>query len=221
MSITERNGPGALQQRWRGDENRQTTETPTSLLVSEVQTILSEDEHDEDLCIVVRESWRRSRDDAMEAEMSKHPTSPMKAFGITPHQSRILLVLRALEETHGQRWWSRNAIGHVLNDYYRAVNVASMAALKKRTLVCTERSTWTEELDKSVRCRCAWHEWGLTAMGRTIAIAQPVKWSKELLERIHTPYPSGNEHFRCDEDDAVRQCRERWAELDRDDDDDL
>ncbi len=124
-----------------------------------------------------------------------------QTLGLTRHQRTILGALRALTEAHGNRWWSRDAIGQIVcaGGFHQTIQTRSMIVLKQLGLVQTEDSAWPDEIRNMVRCTCACHEWGLTEAGETRANRMEIRWSAEIGEKIAQAFPGWSADRRHDE----------------------
>jgi hypothetical protein len=142
-----------------------------------------------------------------------------RKFGpLTPHQRRVIAALSALEDAHGYRWWSRVAIGYVVGagGFHDTIQIKTIALLKARGMVLTQRSSWSEETKAAVSCNCGCWHWGLTALGREEASRIAMRWPESALQRVHTTHPNRCHRF-LDEDDEQDFFR---GSGDDDDDDD-
>jgi hypothetical protein len=125
---------------------------------------------------------------------------------LTKHQTRVLAALFVLTERHNCRWWSRDAIGRIVQagGFHDVIQVATMRALKRLGLVRTEDSAWPEEVRQSVRCNCACYQWGLTDAGEAFAFSLSARWSPETEQRIANSLVARPAYERHDEDEGPR-----------------
>jgi hypothetical protein len=133
---------------------------------------------------------------------------------LTDHQKRVLAAILALEEKHGCRWWSRDAIGSIVEagGYHQVIQKSTIRILKLAGLVMTERSGFSPEVLQAIRCTCGCHYWGLTELGRQTAQSIGVKWSEHSRKRVEEARIDNYHGRYLDED-------EPW-DFDSDDDDD-
>lgn len=107
-------------------------------------------------------------------------------MSLTIHQKRVLAALLALERKHDWPWWSRDAIGQVVQagGYHQTIQRSTMVRLRDAGLVLVEAESWSGETRALVRCGCACHNWGLTEAGRETLEELRIRLSKETLRRI-------------------------------------
>ena len=123
---------------------------------------------------------------------------------LSRHQWTILAALRALTEHHDVRWWSRDAIGRIVQagGYHGVIQRRSMHALKVLGLVITEDADWSQIVRDYVRCTCACCEWGLSALGWQVADTKKVTWDADTGRLIADSFPGFAADRRRDEDEA-------------------
>lgn len=134
---------------------------------------------------------------------------------LTKHQTRVLVALHALYKAHNCEWWSRDAIGSIVDagGFHQTIQLRTMSILKEAGLVQTQRSSWTEEMRMMVRCSCGCCDWGLTAAGLEFAESFRVVIDKDSKKQINQlAYQTRHDHR--DEDDRP------WLNGGDDDDDD-
>jgi hypothetical protein len=139
---------------------------------------------------------------------------------LTPHQRRVLAALFALEQMHQVRWWSRDEIGKVVaaGGYHDTIQRRTIAVLKERDLIQTERSSWPEEVRALVRCGCGRCTWGLTDAGRHVAENFLIKLPPAIVANIERLSYVATLRGRVD--DGWDDSQNPWARFEEDDDDD-
>lgn len=109
---------------------------------------------------------------------------------VTKHQTRVLVAMLALERHWDHRWWSRDAIGWIVQagGFHQIIQESTMVRLRQAGLAMVEWESWPPDVQALVRCHCGCCNWGLTDLGRQIAAAKNFVPNAEIEERLQRCY---------------------------------